>query len=362
MDKTRSWIEIDEHVLVENIKIIRKYLPQSVSMIGVVKANAYGHGAVRVSKILYENGIHHLAVATLQEGIALRRSGIQGEILILGFTDPIHAKMIHHYHLTQTILDLAYAKALNACGQKILCHLAIDTGMHRLGTNQLDELINILNLPYLQITGVYSHLSAPDQRMPIHQAYTKKQIALFDRYVSQLENLGYRFSMRHLASSYGFLNYPQAWYDGVRLGLCLYGVDEDEGVMQVRKMGLRPVLSLKSRLVLLRDLSIGEAVGYGCTYRVDHPIRMGVLPIGYADGIDRRLSNRGLVLLRGKKVPIIGRVCMDQMMIDVSKVPDARIGDEVILIGPDQPIEQMASICHTVSNEILTHLGTRLYE
>lgn len=363
---SRAWIEIDLEALVHNAQTLQKLLPKRCKLMAVVKANAYGHGDVVISKTLNQSGIHTFAVATLSEGIRLRTNGIKGDILILGYTNPTNVDLLRRYHLTQTVVDYSYAKRLNDSDKKIMVHVKIDTGMHRLGidSRNLSELERIFNCNNLVIEGVFSHLSVSDSLTDDDIAFTNKQLDEFYKTIEILESKGFSIGKIHIQSSYGILNYPNIPSDYARAGLALYGVLSKNDKIR-RHVKLQPVLSLKARIAAVKEIQSGEAIGYGRTYTAKTNMKIAVATIGYADGIPRHLSEtNSYVLLHSKKAPIIGRICMDQIIIDVSYVDEVKANDVVTIIGRDG-VEQihcqdLAEKCGTITNEILSKLGSRL--
>lgn len=360
-DSHRSWIEIDLSALRYNVKQLCHFLDTQEQFMAVVKANAYGHGMIRICQELNAIGIKQFAVATLGEAIILRKHHIEGEILILGYTDPQNIEEIRHYHLTQTLIDDHYAYLLEQQHVHIQVHLAIDTGMHRLGVESLETLKRIFEYSYLHITGVFSHLCVCDEITPERQDYTYQQIESFLHNIQQLQKAGYDIGKAHLLSSYGLLHYPQYCFDNVRMGILMYGVDSSFPKQTI--CSLKPVLSLKSKIVLIREIKKNETVGYGRSFQAQHDMKIAVVPIGYGDGLPRLLSNQGHVIVNGQYAPIIGRICMDQMMIDVSDITDIQVEDIVTVIGEDkirQDVETLAKQTQTISNEILCCLSPRL--
>lgn len=361
---SRAWVEIDLDALRDNIKALKALIPQKTSIMAVVKANAYGHGAVRVAKALYKDGIRSFAVATLAEGIELRKNGVRGDILILGYTDPQQVRLLKKYHLMQTVIDLTHARALNEQGIKIKVHLKIDTGMHRLGVDasKLTELEEMFACTYLMIEGVFSHLAVSDRLEEANVTYTKKQIERFDKIIRWLRSKGYATGKRHIQASYGILNYPHLRYDFVRAGIALYGVLSNHDRV-LSKVDLKPALSIKARVATVKPLLPGEYVGYGKTYAATDPKQIATVTIGYADGMPRNVST-GFVLIRGQRAPIVGRICMDQLMVDVTNIDGVQANDIVTIIGTDGSeqitCEDFAERCGTISNEILSRLGSRL--
>lgn len=363
----RAWIEVDLSHLEHNVNELKRTIPKDGELMPVVKANAYGHGAVEIIRKLSSMGISNYCVACLSEGIELRQAGIAGDILILGYTAPEEFELLGHYNLTQTIVDAEYGQMLARSGIKLKTQLAVDTGMHRLGISYDDNkgILSAFQYGNLTVCGIYSHLCAADSNAGEYRAFTLLQINRFNMVLQWIKEAGCSGIKAHLQSSYGMLNYPGQPYPFARPGIALYGVlssSEDTYGADVR---LEPVLSLKSRIESMRQLEKGELAGYGLAYTADRRMRLAAVSIGYADGIPRNLScGEGKVLLGGKKVPIIGRICMDQLMIDVTEVTSAKAGDEVILIGKsgDQEITaaDMAGWAGTISNEILSCLGKRL--
>lgn len=358
-DKSRSWIEIDLRALRHNVTQFLQVLKNKDQFMAVVKADAYGHGAVRISKELNAMGVTNFAVATLSEAIELRENNIQGDILILGYTDPNCAKYLHQYNLIQTVLDCTYAQSLQKQNISLRVHVAIDSGMHRLGESleHIDELAYICQLSYLQVEGIFSHLCVCDEQSQASQEYTYYQIEQFQQTLKQLKDKGCLIKKAHLLSSYGLVNYQDYIYDYVRMGILMYGVDSCFPKQTV--FDLKPVLSLKSRIAMVRNVKLNETIGYGRTYTTTHPMKIAIVPIGYADGIPRELSNKGKVIVNKQYASIIGRICMDQMMIDVTGI-DFQVGDEVIIIGEGQDVEEIARQLHTISNEILSQISFRL--
>lgn len=364
--KGRAWIELNKENLFWNVEQFRKILPDQCRIMPAVKANAYGHGSVEVAGMLQEAGITDFCVATLTEGIELRRAGISGEILILGYTHPALLEEVARFDLTQTVVDSDYADELQTYGGQIKVHIGVDTGMHRLGERfeQIDEIRAMWNIPNLRITGIYSHLCVADSNTRLDKEFTLRQIRSFQTLLSQLKESGLQKGKAHLLGSYGVLNYPEYCYDYARIGIALYGILsslEDTTRLQPR---LRPVLSLKTRIESVRDLEKGEGAGYGLAYTAGCKARIAALAVGYADGVSRSLSNTGWVLIGGQKAPVIGRICMDQMLVDVTGISCAVPGEEAVLIGKSGGEEisapLFASWTNTIANEVLSRLGSRL--
>lgn len=364
--RCRSWLEINEAAIAHNVREIRRLLPDTTEIMGVLKADAYGHGAVPAARTLEKEGVRYFAVACLTEGIALRRAGIRGEILILGWTDPKEAACLARYRLTQTVVDLPYARVLERRGIPLKVQIKIDTGMHRLGVadDRYEEVTRIFRCRNLTVTGTFSHLNASDSLTPEDVDYTEGQIRRFFAVVDRLKTEGYPVGQVHIQASYGILNWPELDCDAARAGLILYGIKSD--TMPVRhELALTPALSWKAKLGLIRPVAAGETAGYGRAFLAKRPCLLGVVTVGYGDGLMRHYGQQGgQVLLRGTRVPIVGRICMDQMLIDVTEVPDCRPGDIVTLIGRDGQeeitCEEMAEICGTITNEIVSGLGKRL--
>ncbi len=363
MKTYRSWVEVDLSAIEHNVKELMTLLSSKEQFMAVVKANAYGHGAIEVCHTLNKIGVYAFATATLFEAIELRKNGIQGQILILGYTEPSLVYLLKKYQLTQTVINSTYAKLVNAQGIDIPVHIAIDSGMHRLGNTQeeFDDIASLFHLPYLHVTGIFSHLCVSDSINIENQDYTRKQIYTFINIVDELKKR-YDVGCVHLQSSYGLLNYSYLNFDYVRIGISLYGVYSSKEDYQHPHIHFKPALSLKSKIVLLKSIQKDETVGYGRTYKATQKRKIAVVPIGYGDGLPRCFAHD--VLVRGKRVPIVGRICMDQLMIDVSEVDNVSLFDIVTFIGEDHgekiSVEDIAEHVHSISNEILSQLGERL--
>lgn len=370
MEKRRAWIELDMKHLAHNVAEFKRMLPEDCKMMPAVKANAYGHGASEMAGELQKLGIDAFCVASMEEGIELRRDGIKGEILVLGYTDPAAAKTLLDYQITQTIIDEEYGKQLESYaakeGGRLPVHIGVDTGMHRLGIpwDAHERLCAMWKLPHLDVRGVYSHLCVSDGEEEKEIAFTKTQIARFDETVAYLRTQIKKPFAAHLQGSYGVLNYPECHYDYARVGIALYGILSSRTLIPKSAKGLLPVLSLHSVITSIRELNPGEGAGYGLDFVAEKKSRIAAAAIGYADGIPRNLSGRGMALLHGKRVPIVGRVCMDQLLLDVTGVPDAAPEDEVLFIGGQGAekisAEEFAGWSDTISNEIVSRLGARL--
>ena len=332
---SRAWAEINLDNLCHNAKALQGLLPEKCSIMAVVKANAYGHGDIEVSRALGHIGIQAFAVATIDEGIRLRKNGVQGEILIMGYTDPHRAASLSRYRLSQTVVDARHAAAFSAPGKPVHVHIKVDTGMHRLGESfeNAAQIAEIFRNRRLKVDGIFTHLCASDSMEEAGVNLSKLQIKRFFCLLDALKIQGIKIPKIHILSSYGALNYNKTQSDNARLGLALYGATS---CINKSKVILKPVLSLKARIVLIRTVAAGESIGYGRQNIVERDTRVAILPIGYADGIPRSLGNkRGCALLHGLRAPIIGSICMDQLMADVTDIPDAKCGDIATLIGCD---------------------------
>lgn len=362
----RVWANLDMDALEYNVRRIQSLLPKHCQFMAVVKANAYGHGDIPIARHLAGMGIRDFAVATLEEGIALRKHKIPGNILILGYTPPQCAGALHTYALTQTVADLAHASALSKTGTPLDIHIKVDTGMHRLGVASDDfaAIEEIIHMPGLHTLGIFSHLCCADSQAPEDIRFTRAQIARFLALCSQLKACGYENIATHIASSYGAVNYPDLPCDYARIGIMMYGALSSSDAALSARLRLRPVLSLHSRIAAIRHISAGESVGYGRTYISRSDMTIAVIPIGYADGYPRALSNQGHVLIHGCRAPIIGRICMDQLTVDISGIPDIKDGDTVTLLGRDGleeiTVERLADLAGTITNELLCRLGPRI--
>ena len=362
----RAWIELSSEHLAHNVAQLQSILPSGCALMPAIKANAYGHGVRLIAGTLQYLGIEDYCVATLSEGISLRKAGINGQILILSYTHPSQLRTIIEYDLTQAVLDLPYATQLNDFGESIKVHVGIDTGMHRLGerSEAVDNILDIFSYENLVITGLFSHLCVADDSTEEKRDYTLMQIEQFQNVIEGLHENGFYNFKCHIQNSSGLLNYPDLHFDYVRTGIALYGVKSSSKDTTVTALDLKPVLSLKSRIGSMKSLYKGESLGYGLAFTADTDKQIGTIPIGYADGIPRSLSNNGYVLVNGQKAPIVGLVCMDQLMIDLTSISDASVGDTVVIIGNSGNesilVSDIAASIDTISNEILSRLGTRL--
>lgn len=361
----RAWLEISTENLRANYKALCKLMGEECKCMAVVKADAYGHGAVRVAEVLSREGCDTFAVASLEEGIALRSADIRGKILVLGYTMPRDAFLLNRYDLTQTIVNETHANALAESGYEIKGHLAVDTGMNRLGiaSEDIETIERVLNIQGLQIEGIYSHMSVADSKEEADRTFTEKQIAEFMMLKEKLIHKGYHNLLWHMQSSYGLLFYPLSGMHYARPGIALYGCPSNHPEEELG-VALKPALSLKCRIGCIREVLPGEFVSYGRTFEAKEKCRVAVLAIGYADGFPRCLSDVGQVIVRGKKVPVVGRICMDQTIVNITEVPDACEGDVVTLIGKDGEEEitaaGLAAQAGTITNELLSRLGVRL--
>ena len=365
-EKDRAYIELNLANLTHNVSVLKAALPANAELMGVVKREAYGHGSYAVATHLEKTGVKAFAVATIDEGIALRRYGIRGEILILGFTDVRRAKELKTYRLSQTLIDFPYAEKLNRQKIPVSVHIAIDSGMHRLGldTDDLENVQKLFQMKHLHIQGIFTHLCCADSRKPEDISFTRKQIRSFYGLISQMETAGLPIPKIHLQSSYGLLNYPDLPCDYVRAGISLYGVSSSPDDRTLLQPKLRPVLALKAKVVLIREISRGETVGYNRTFRAERNSRIAILPIGYGDGLPRNLSGKAMVRISTHLLPVIGRICMDQLAIDLTGADDVSVGDTAILIdnAENSPLlaPNVAALSGSISNELLCRLGARL--
>lgn len=363
----RAWIEINRAALRSNVRFLQTRLPEGCRLMPAVKANAYGHGAVQVAEELNAMGIDSFCVACAREGAELREAGIRGEILVLGYTESSQLPLLERYDLAQTVVDASYAEKLREYGRPLHVHVGVDTGMHRLGerSENLEEICGIFRTENLIIDGMFTHLSADDTLEEQDKEFTNRQIQEFYHIVGELEKQGISCPKLHLQASYGILNYPEAAGDYARVGIALYGVLSTRNDTEQWQEFLRPVLSLKARVAAVKNIDTGEAAGYGLDFRAERPMKIATLTIGYADGLPRSLSyGKGAVLIRGCRAPVVGRICMDMTLVDISNVPDVEQGDTAVIIGKSGGSEisvcELAEQAETISNEILSRMGSRL--
>lgn len=363
----RAWVEINQRALSHNVRQLRKLLSASTQLMAVVKADAYGHGATMVARIALEGGAHGLCVATLQEGIQLREAGIEAPILLLGaMNTPEQVKAIAHWQLEPTICTpqqaWIFSETLSELHKTLPVHLKLDTGMSRLGMPwpEATKFVKLVKrLPYLEIASIYSHLATADSPDP---TIMRLQHQRFEDAIAQLRHAGIKPPRLHLANSAATLADSSLHYDWVRAGLALYGLYPAEHLRNA--VVLHPVMQVKARVTQVKTIPPGTGVSYGYQFIADKETRIAIVGIGYADGVPRNLSNKMTVLIQGQQVRQIGAITMDQMMLDVSAIPDLQTGEVVTLIGQDGNLsisaDDWAEKLGTISWEILCSFKHRL--
>ena len=360
-----AWVEVDLKAIAGNLKTVRERVGHRKIM-GTVKANGYGHGLVEVAKCLEAEGIDMLGVSILDEAMHLRRAKIRSPILIMGTILAEEAERAVELDVRPTLNSFKVAESINDAGKKyqrvIKTHVKIDTGMGRFGElpdNAVEYFSRLRTLEHLQAEGIYTHFPSADEQ---NDPFTRGQIETFARIIDMLEEKGFHIPIRHAANSSAILNYPESYFTMVRPGDTLYGLYPSDKVD--RSLLLKPALSWKSRILTMKQVPKGWSVSYGRTYIAPGEKRIAIIPVGYADGYNRHLSNTGQVLVRGQKAPIVGLVCMDQFMIDVTDVDGVAIGDEVVLIGKqgDEEItaDEMAKALGTINYEIICGINCRV--
>lgn len=368
----RTWADISLDNLKHNYQQLRKRLPNSCRFLGVVKADAYGHGAVPISRCLTDLGAEYLAVSNLEEAVQLRHGGIRGPILILGYTPSKYAEELAKLGLRQEVHSLEYAEQLEqqlaGTSRRIRIHLKLDTGMSRLGffayncEKTVDELKQVAQMEHLLIEGIFTHFPVADSIDGADENFTRMQFERFTQMLSTLKGVGIEPQIRHCCNSGASILYPEYAMDMIRPGLATYGVLPSSDLRGM--IDLKPVMQLRSTIFQIRDFDPLITVSYGRTYTTEDPTRIAVVGLGYADGLSRSFSNNISFLLHGKRVRQIGRICMDMCMIDISRAPDAKVGDVVTVFGSDGDdcieIDSMANRLHTIPYEILCGINKRI--
>ena len=364
----RTWAEISLPNIRHNYEAIRAALPAGCRFLGVVKADAYGHGALPVSRLLQEVGADYLAVSCLDEALELRRGGITMPVLILGHTPPEYTGLLIEQDFTQTVSALAkareYSEAASALGKTLRVHIKLDTGMSRLGflcagdyfDRGVENVSLSCRLPNLEPEGVYTHFAVSDEAGEDQEAYTREQFRLFLAVIDAVRaRSGVSFPIRHCANSGAVVHYPEMALDMVRPGLLLYGYGDDSG-----RLGLKPCMRLVTTVSTIKHYEAGTSVSYGRRYVTDRHTRMGVLAIGYADGLPRILSNRCSFAVAGGFAPQRGSICMDMCMADLTDLPDAHVGSEVEIFGERSDLDKLAAAAGTISYELLCAVSKRV--
>jgi alanine racemase len=357
---------IDLKAIEANFRAVRGLLRPGVALLAVVKANAYGHGSIEVSRALVAAGADALGVAYVEEGILLRRAGLRVPILVMGPTPPEAAEAVLEQGLAPMVADLGLAERLSSlaaqAGRTVGIHLKVDTGMARLGVSPEEApayAAKLSRLPGIRLEGLMSHFADAEADDP---AAAREQLARFREVGRALRAAGLSAGLHHLANSAGVLALPEAHLDLVRPGILLYGYAPSPG--QAARLALCPALTLRTRVAALRAVPRGQGISYGHTFVAPRDVRVATIPVGYADGVRRSLSNRGEVLVRGRRAPILGRICMDMMLADVSAMPEAALGDEVVLIGRQGneaiTADDVAAAAGTISYEVLAGIGPRI--
>ncbi|MGI6140154.1 MAG: alanine racemase [Caldicoprobacterales bacterium] len=367
MRPTRALINLGR--LRQNIRNLKSLISGETSLMAVVKANAYGHGLLQIAKCSAESGAAWLGVALPEEGAELRENGISLPILVLGDVSEEQCETVIKYNLTQAVPSLKTARYLNSIaqhtGRKVGIHLKLDTGMGRIGFHNVDELRTAIkelhSMKGIFIDGAFTHFAAADE---IDPDYTIIQIKRLENMQQIIQDAGFTLNWIHASNSAGLLMFPKAHYNLVRCGISLYGYYPSAHVEKHAKISLVPILQWETRIVYIKTLEAGSSVSYGRSFIASSTRKVATLPVGYADGYSRLLGNRASVLIRGKRAPVIGRVCMDQIMVDITHIPEAAVGDKAVLLGEQGAekitADELADLCGTISYEILTSISQRV--
>ena len=374
------WLEVDLDAIASNLKEIRRITRPGTRLMVVVKANAYGHGLVEVAGEAIANGANALGVARVQEAIVLRKAGFTIPVLIFGFTPFSFASDLIESDLTQTVFSYNMASFFSRFatkqGKKITVHIKIDTGMGRLGLlagspttyshakerseNVIREIESIAGLSGLEVEGIYTHFATADSP---DKFYAKKQFEIFLDFLNRLRRRGVEFPVKHAANSAALVEMPETHLDMVRSGIMVYGLYYSEA-MGRNHLEIKPAMALKARVIHLKKVPSGFKISYGATYETKKPTTIATVPVGYADGLNRLLSSRGNMLVRGRLAPIAGRVCMDHSMLDVGSVSGVKLGDEVVIFGKQGnlsiSVDKIASTINTINYEVLTSIPAGL--
>ena len=336
---SRVCANIDLSAIMHNMEAMHQNIDPNTKIMAVIKADGYGHGAVPIAKeIEHLDYVYGYAAATVEEGMILRNNGIQKPILILGYIFPDQYEEVIQAEICPSVFTLEMAEELSAAAEKVgkdcRMHFAVDTGMSRIGyqvtEEAADEMAQIAKLPHMIVEGIFTHFAKADE---YDKTFTKEQIQKFRKMIAMMEDRGVSIPVKHCSNSAGIAEIREANMDMVRAGITLYGMWPSEEV--AHNISLHPVMSLKSHIAFVKTLGKGRKISYGGIYETPSEKRIATIPVGYADGYARGLSNKGYVLIHGKKAPICGRVCMDQFMVDVTEIPEAKEGDPVTLLGKD---------------------------
>lgn len=382
INRSRLWAEINLDNIASNLRAIKAHISQNASVMAIVKADAYGHGVLDVVKCLSDGGVDYFGVAMVGEGIQLRKHGAYEPILVLGYTDECRLEDVINYDITQTVYDVDYAKIISATavrlGKSAKIHIKIDTGLSRIGfminQDNINEIVGqieeISNLPMIEVEGIFSHFSVSDETADEHRTFTAKQFVRFMSVCNEVEQRGVHIPIRHIANSGAVLQYRQYHLDMVRPGIILYGLYPDGSVADVNGvhptgLSLKPAMEVKAHVTMVKKVPAGVAVSYGRTYVTDKETVIATVPVGYADGYMRSYSDKACMIIRGQKFPIIGRICMDQCMLDVtdSKV-EIKVNDVVTIMGRDGECEvsanDLARWQESINYEIVCLIGKRV--
>lgn len=361
------WAEIDLDAIAYNMQNIKR-LAGDKDVIAVVKADCYGHGAVNVVPTLLENGASKLAVAVLTEGIELRKSNIKEPIMILGYTPSYLGEELINYDIEQTVYDLDYAKELSdiavSMNKKAKIHIALDTGMGRIGfipnEQSLKDVVEISKLPGIQIEGMFTHFSTADEK---DKTYTREQFKKYIDFSNALTDLDVNIPMHDVSNSGAIMDMPETYLDSVRAGIILYGYYPSDDVIK-SNLSLKPALTIKAKVAHVKDMDKDMYISYGRTFKTTRKSKIATIPLGYADGYTRLLMPGAKVIINGKFAPVVGRICMDQFMVDVTDVGEVKTGDEVILLGKDGSLkldaDDLAKSLNTINYEVLCMFKHRI--
>lgn len=357
------WVEINLDHIKHNIRTVKSILTKKTKILVVVKADGYGHGAIEVSRIAVSCGVDYLGVANCQEAIVLRKAKINIPILVLGIIFPQDVPKIIKYNLTPAIYRLKIAQNLSRLakkhGQNVKIHVKIDSGMGRMGILP-EQAVNFLKklqkLPYIELEGIYTHLATADEE---DSNYTWEQFKKFKILLKELEKENIYIPLKHISNSAASVKFPVMHLDMVRVGIMTYGLYPSSYCSQ--KINLKPAMYFKTKILQIKNLPKGSGISYGKTYITSKDTKVAILPVGYNNGYSRLLSNKGQVIIKGRKVPLVGRVCMDLCMVDVSKIEDLKEEEEVILFGGSShnsiSVDEIAKICYSINYEIVCQVG-----